>query len=230
MARGRTGRLCLVAIAAGLCVLAAAPAALAHTGPIQAPGSQRGLALALDFSRYGAKHILLGYDHILFLLGLAVLCSGLRDVARLAGLFAVAYSTTLIGGTALGVAVPGDLIDAVIALSVAFVGAQIAFGGSHRWLGTDPRGPAFAFGLAHGLGLSSLLQDLRLPGDQLWPSVLGFNLGVEVGQVAVLLAFVGILSAIRAFPLPERQRIPAGCALLAAAAAFLTFLATGVSL
>ncbi len=225
--KGR-GLWALAALAGGL--LVPAPATQAHSGSTAAPEGEAGLGLALDFARYGAEHILLGYDHVLFLLGLAVLCAGLRDVARLAGLFAVAYSATLIGATATGLAVPGDLVDAVIALSVGFVGAQIAFGSSQRWLGTDPRGPALAFGLAHGLGLSSLLQELRLPGDELWPSVLGFNAGVEAGQVAVLLAFVGILAAARAFPLPERQRIPAGCAFLAAAATFLTFLATGVGI
>jgi len=227
MGRDRTA---FAVAGAAAVALVAAPAALAHSGAIDAPAGESGLGLALEFSRYGAEHIVLGYDHVLFLLGLAVLCAGLRDVARLAGLFAASYSATLVGGTVAGLAVPGDLVDAVIALSVGFVGAQIAFGGSHRWLGTDPRGPALAFGLAHGLGLSALLQELRLPGDQLLPSVLGFNLGVEVGQVAVLLAFVAALRALRAFPFPARQRIPAGCALLSAAAVFLTFLVTGVSL
>ena len=230
MGRRRTGALCLAAGAALLCLLALAPAAFAHSTAIDAPTTERGLGLAWEFSRYGAKHIALGYDHVLFLLGLALLCTGLGDVARLAGLFALAYSTTLVGGTLLGVAVPGDLVDAVIALSVGYVGAQVAFGGSHPWLGTDPRLPAVAFGLAHGLGLSSLLQDLRLPGDQLLPSVLGFNAGVEVGQVVLLFAFVAVLHALRAFPFPVRQRIPAGCALVSAATVFLAFVLTGVSL
>ncbi|HVE67714.1 MAG TPA: HupE/UreJ family protein, partial [Solirubrobacteraceae bacterium] len=141
---------------------------------------------------------------------------------------ALAYSATLVGATLLGVAVPGDVVDAVIALSVGFVGAQIAFGDAHRWLGVDPRAPAVVFGLAHGLGLSSLLQELRLPGDERLASVLGFNAGVEVGQVALLLVFVGLLRALRAFPLPDRQRLPAGCALVSAGAAFLAFLVTGV--
>ena len=204
--------------------------ALGHAAPLTAPDSGSALGLALEFSGFGAEHIVLGYDHILFLLGLAVLCHGLRDVARLAGLFADSYSATLVGGTVAGLAVPGNLVDAIIALSVAFVGAQIAFGDSHRWLGTDPRGPALVFGLAHGLGLSSLLQELRLPGDRLLPSVLGFNVGVEVGQVAVLLAFVGVLHALRAFPLPARQRIPTGCALLSAATVFLGSVMTGVAI
>jgi hydrogenase/urease accessory protein HupE len=219
------------AAAAGLAIAGlAAPDALAHSTRLVVPQQQTGIGLAFEFSKYGFKHILLGYDHILFLLGLAVLCSKPRDIVGLAALFAISYSTTLIGGTALGVSVPGDFIDAIIAVSVGFVGAQIAFGRAGRRLSRDPRPPALVFGLAHGLGLSALLQELQLPGDQLWPSVLGFNVGVEVGQVAVLVAFVGVLSAARYLPVPDRQRIPAGCALLSAASVLLTFVVTGVSL
>jgi hydrogenase/urease accessory protein HupE len=231
----RTGTLALACLIA----LAAAPAALAHSDPIVVPQGETGAGLALEFGKYGAKHIVLGYDHVLFLLGLAVLCTRLRDVATLAALFFASYSATLIGATVAGVAVPGDLVDGVIALSVAFVGAQIAFGtdsgeagdgAKGARLGRDPRPAALVFGLAHGLGLSSLLQELRLPGDDLLPSVLGFNAGVEVGQVAVLLVFVLALRALRAFPFPARQRVPAGFALISAATVFLSFLVTGVSL
>ncbi|MEJ7876557.1 MAG: HupE/UreJ family protein, partial [Solirubrobacterales bacterium] len=221
-----------VAAAGSLLVagLVTAPA-LAHSGAgIEATGDLSGWAAAGEFMRYGTKHIVLGFDHLLFLCGLALLTKGLRDLAAIAGIFALAYSATLVGGTLLGIAVPGELIDAVIALSVGFVGAQIAFGGTRQWLGRDPRAPAFAFGLAHGLGLSSLLQELRLPGDELLPSVLGFNVGVELGQIAVILAFVAILAALRAFPFPERERIPAGCALISVSAALLAFLGLGVSL
>jgi hypothetical protein len=130
----------------------------------------------------------------------------------------------------IGVAVPGDLIDAVIAVSVGFVGAQIGFGKPGARLNDDPRPAAFFFGLAHGLGLSSLLQELRLPDDELVPSILGFNAGVEVGQVAALVTFVGLLAALRAFPFPLHQRIPAGSALISAAAVLLAFLVLGVSL
>lgn len=219
-----------ISLAAVVLLAVATPVALGHSTPLKTPTQESGLGLAFEFSRYGFKHILLGYDHILFLLGLAVLCSQLRDVISLAALFALSYSTTLIGGTAVGIRVPGDFIDAVIALSVGFVGAQIAFGSSGSWFGRDPRPPALVFGLAHGLGLSSLLQELRLPGDELWPSVLGFNAGVEVGQVAALVVFIVALRAVRVFPFPSRQQIPAGCALLSAASVLLTFVIAGVSL
>ena len=215
---------CALAAAA----LAAAPA-LAHSGAaIEPTGDLSGWAAAVEFAKYGAKHILLGFDHLLFLCGLALLTRRLRDLAAIAGLFALSYSATLIAGTLLGVAVPGELIDAVIAISVGYVGAQVAFGRARQWPGRDPRGPAFAFGLAHGLGLSSLLQELRLPGDELLPSVLGFNAGVELGQLAVILGFLALLAAFRAFPFPARQQIPAGCALISVSVALLAFLGLGV--
>jgi len=212
-------------------LLTAAPA-LAHSGArIEPAGDLSGWTAAVEFAGYGGEHILLGFDHLLFLCGLALLTRGLRDLLSIVALFAASYSATLIGGTLIGIAVPGTLIDAVIALSVGFVGAQVAFGREGRpLLGRDPRPPALVFGLAHGLGLSSLLQELRLPGDELLPSVLGFNVGVEVGQIAVILALLSILAVLRAFPFPTRDRLPAGCALISVSAALLAFLGLGVEL
>jgi len=212
--------------------LMSAVPALAHSGtPIgPAPEEVSALEAGLDFSRYGVKHILLGYDHLLFLGGLALISTQLRDVVAIVGLFAVSYSATLIGGTLVGLAVPGDLIDGLIAVSVGFVGVQIAFGSAEGRLTDNPRWPAFCFGLAHGLGLSSLLQELRLPGDDLLPSIVGFNVGVELGQIAAIVAFIGALVLLRAFPFPSRERIPAGFALMSAATVLLAFLVLGVSL
>ena len=214
-------------IAALVCALPA----LAHAGAPIAPSSdQSALRAGLDFSRNGAKHILLGYDHLLFLGGLALISTRLRAVFAVVAVFAVSYSATLIGGTLVGFAVPGDLIDVVIALSVGFVGVQLAFGSADRPVSDNPTWPALCFGLAHGLGLSSLLQELRLPGDELLPSIVGFNVGVEVGQLAVIAAFIVMLVALRAFPLPRGDRIPAGFAFMSASAVLLAFSVLGVGL
>jgi hypothetical protein len=218
-----------VAIAA-LLLAASAGAAMAHSGDVIRPSGETGWALAWSFSGYGAKHILLGYDHLLFLAGLALLTTQLRHLVGVAGLFALAYSATLVGGTLAGIALPGLVIDGVIAASVGFVGAQVAFAGEARWLPPDPRPAALGFGLAHGLGLSTLLQELRLKGDDLLPSILGFNLGVELGQLAALGLFLSILAGMRAFPFPERQRIPAGFALGSASLTLLVLLVVGVDL
>lgn len=198
--------------------------------PTQGAGDASAWEAGWLFSGYGLKHILLGYDHLLFLAGLALVSRRARDVIGVIGVFAIAYSSTLIGGTLAGVSLAGDLIDAVIALSVGFVGAQIAFGKTGGLLGLDPRWPALSFGLAHGLGLSALLQELRLPEDDLLPSILGFNAGVELGQIAVLAGFIALLRAIKAFPFPARQRIPAGFALMSASSFLLAFVVLGVSL
>lgn len=203
---------------------------LAHAGvQLTPPDDLSPLGAAWEFSRYGAKHILLGYDHLLFLFGLAILARGGRDVLEIALLFALSYSTTLVGGTLLGVDVPDGVVEPLIAISVGVVGAQIAFGRQGHWLSRDPRPVALLFGLAHGLGLSSLVQELRLPGDDLLPSVIGFNLGVEVGQLAALLAFMGLLAAARRFPLPVHERIPAGFALISASAVLVAFATLDVS-
>lgn len=210
--------------------LLGAPRALAHAGVLlEPPDNLSAFEAVQEFSVYGAKHILLGYDHLLFLLGLAVLARGLRDVIEIAALFALSYSTTLIGGTLLDVDVPDGVVEPVIALSVGYVGVQIAFGREGGRPSRDPRPAALLFGLAHGLGLSGLLQELRLPGDDLLPSVIGFNLGVEVGQIAVLVAFIGLLALLRAYPFPARERIPAGFALLAASAVLLAFATLDIS-
>jgi hydrogenase/urease accessory protein HupE len=207
-----------------------APRALAHAGvQLKPPDDLSTFGALLEFSKYGAKHILLGYDHLLFLLGLSVLARGLRDVLEIAALFALSYSTTLIGGTLLDIDVPDGAVEPVIALSVGYVGVQIAFGREGGRPSRDPRPAALLFGTAHGLGLSGLLQDLRLPGDDLLPSVIGFNIGVELGQLAVLVAFIGLLAGIRAFPFPARERIPAGFALLSASAVLLAFATLDIS-
>ena len=159
-----------------------------------------------------------------------LLSSSLRDVAAVIGLFAVAYSATLVGATLIGLEIPGDPVDAVIALSVGYVGVMIAFGARGAPVGRDPRLPALIFGLAHGLGLSSLLQELQLPGDDVLPAVIGFNVGVELGQIGAMVLVVALLFALRAFPVPSRQHLPAGCGFIAVGAALLAFVVFGVQL
>jgi hypothetical protein len=227
--RSRLSAGLLCAGAALVAPAAFAAVAAAHTGTQLSPPAEdlSFLAVGVEFAPYGAKHIVLGYDHLLFLAGLALLCTGVRDVLGIAAMFFVSYSATLIGATLLGIAIPGGFVDAVIAISVAYVGVQIAFGSNEGRPSRDPRGPALAFGLAHGLGLSSLLQELQLPGDDVLPSVIGFNIGVELGQLAVILVVVGALALVRAFPVPVRERIPAGVAFVFAGALFFSSAAFG---
>ncbi len=146
---------------------------------------------AASFFPLGVEHIATGYDHLLFLLVL-ILCGGtLKSLIKIITAFTLAHSMTL-GAAALGlVSLPSVLVEAVIALSIAYVAFENLFPRfaiSRRWT------ISFLFGLVHGFGFSSVLQEIGLPRDsQVW-SLLNFNLGVEAGQlVAVLIALPTLL-------------------------------------
>jgi len=142
----------------------------------------------------GAKHMVTGYDHLLFLIGVIFYLKRLHTVAIFVSLFALGHSITLIGGVLLGLDVNPYLVDAIIGLSVAYKGFDnlkgfdILFGDS-----PNERMAVFIFGLFHGLGLATKLQDLGLAEDGLLPNLISFNIGVELGQLAALVVFVLIL-------------------------------------
>ena len=141
----------------------------------------------------GAKHMVTGYDHLLFLAGVIFFLYRLRDVALYATLFALGHSCTLLLGVLGGIHANAHIVDAIIGLSVVYKALENI--GAFRRMGVriDPRAAVAAFGLAHGFGLSTKLQDLALSQDGLVGNILAFNLGVELGQVAaltvILLAF-----------------------------------------
>lgn len=146
---------------------------------------------AASFFPLGVEHIATGYDHLLFLLAL-ILCGGsLKSLVKIITAFTVAHSITL-GAAALElVSLPSALVESVIALSIAYVAFENLFPRyalSRRWM------ISFAFGLVHGFGFSSVLQEIGLPRDNLVWALLNFNLGVEAGQlVAVLIAVPALL-------------------------------------
>ncbi len=184
--------------------------------PVDAPRQVVGgdsvgmLAQFVAYAHEGIWHIWLGYDHILFLVSLllpAVLVrrdsewrpaasfrSSFVDVAKIVTAFTVAHSITL-SLAALGVvALPSRLVESAIALSVVLAALNNLFplvsGG--RWMA------AFAFGLIHGFGFAGALQDLGLPANSLALSLFGFNLGVELGQLAIVAAFLPLAFTLRA--------------------------------
>lgn len=146
---------------------------------------------AASFFPLGVEHIATGYDHLLFLLVL-ILCGGnLKSLIKIITAFTLAHSLTL-GAAALGlVSLPSALVEAVIALSIAYVAFENLFPRyaiSRRWT------ISFLFGLVHGFGFSSVLQEIGLPKDSLVWALLNFNLGVEAGQlVAVLITLPALL-------------------------------------
>lgn len=142
----------------------------------------------------GAKHMVTGYDHLLFLVGVIFYLTNLRTIALFVSLFALGHSITLILGVWLGLDVNPYLVDAIIGLSVAYKGFD-NLRGFDKLFGDSPdeRLAVFIFGLFHGLGLATKLQDLGLPEDGLLINLISFNLGVELGQLIALVVIVLLL-------------------------------------
>lgn len=146
------------------------------------------------FFLLGIEHIVTGYDHLLFLLVLVLCGGGLVSLMKIITAFTIAHSITL-GAAALSwVTPPAALVEAVIALSIAYVAFENLFPRyaiSRRWT------VSLLFGLVHGFGFSSVLAEIGLPHDSLLWSLLSFNLGVEAGQLAAILITVPLLMYLR---------------------------------
>ncbi len=152
----------------------------------------------MPFLYLGAKHMVTGYDHLAFLAGVIFLLYRLRDVALYASLFALGHSITLLAAVLLGYRANPYIVDAIIGLSVVYKGFENIGGfGALRWR-LDPRLAVFGFGLAHGLGLATKLQELQLSHEGLAINLIGFNLGVELGQLAALSVMVLLFTLWRA--------------------------------
>lgn len=142
----------------------------------------------------GAKHMVTGYDHLLFLVGVIFYLRNVRSIAIFVSLFALGHSITLITGVLLGLDVNPFIVDAIIGLSVAYKGFD-NLDGFKTLFGESPdeHAAVFIFGLFHGLGLATKLQDLGLAEDGLLTNLISFNVGVELGQLAALIVIVMIL-------------------------------------
>ena len=141
----------------------------------------------LPFVYLGAKHMMTGYDHILFLFGVIFFLYRLSHIGIYVSLFALGHSITMLLGVYFNVGINSYLIDAIIGLSVVYK-ALDNIGAFQRWLGFQPNTKAatFVFGLFHGFGLATKILDYRISPDGLVPNLLAFNVGVEIGQLAAL--------------------------------------------
>ncbi len=150
------------------------------------------------FLYLGAKHMVTGYDHLLFLLGVVFFLRRFRDVVLYVSLFSLGHSITLLSGVLLGFGLDGYLVDAVIGLSVAYK-AFDNIGGFDTLFGyrPNPRAMVLGFGLVHGLGLATKLGQLHLNRDGLVANLLAFNVGVELGQVIALSVVLALMLAWR---------------------------------
>jgi hydrogenase/urease accessory protein HupE len=159
----------------------------------------------LGFLRLGIEHILTGYDHLVFLLGLVIVGLGTRRTLVVASAFALAHSLSL-AACALGAwTPPSSVVEPAIALSIAYVGIENIVTQSHQrraWL-------AFAFGLIHGCGFASALSEVNFDGTRLLLALFGFNAGVELGQLLVLSVLLPLVTLLLARPTVARHGIRA---------------------
>lgn len=141
----------------------------------------------LPFIYLGAKHMVTGYDHLLFLFGVVFFLYRLKHIALYVSLFAIGHSTTMLLGVYFGWNVSAYLIDAIIGLSVVYK-ALDNLGAFQRWLGFQPdtRAATLIFGFFHGLGLATKILEYDIAEDGLVPNLLAFNIGVEIGQLIAL--------------------------------------------
>jgi hydrogenase/urease accessory protein HupE len=182
-------------------------------------GTRQGtLAVVRRFIGAGIHHILIGPDHLLFLIGLLLLGGSLRQLVLVVSAFTAAHSVTLSLAALNILSPPARIVEPAIALSIVYVGADnlTVRGGRdvRAWI-------AFGFGLIHGFGFASVLREMDLPSRALGWSLFSFNIGVEIGQLVVVIAVASALSAIRArSELAGRRLAFAGSLVVIAAGAF----------
>ncbi len=151
------------------------------------------------FIYLGAKHMITGYDHLLYLAGVIFFLYRARDIALYVTLFAVGHSITLLTGVLGDINVNVYLIDALIGLSVVYKAFE-NLGGFEKFIGKrpNPKIAVFCFGLAHGFGLATKLQALTLSEDGLVANIISFNVGVEIGQLMALAILLVLINSWRA--------------------------------
>lgn len=173
----------------------------------------------VPFFYLGAKHMVTGIDHLLFLLGVIFFLYRLRDIVIYVSLFTLGHSTTLILGVLLGTGLNSSLVDAIIGFSIVYKAFENMGGFKRLGLSINTKLAVLVFGLFHGLGLATKLQDLGASKNGLLINLISFNVGVEVGQVIALAIVVVLLNFWRATPSFARGAFAANVLLLGAGAA-----------
>jgi hypothetical protein len=155
----------------------------------------------IPFLYLGAKHMVTGYDHLLFLVGVIFFLYRVKDVLLYVSLFTLGHSVTLLAGVLGGVHANPYFVDAIIGASVVYK-AFDNMGGFDRVFHArpNPRAAVLVFGLFHGFGLATKLQDFSLSSNGLLANILSFNVGVEIGQAVALLLVLGVLTLWRPRP------------------------------
>ena len=182
----------------------------------------------LPFVYLGAKHMVTGYDHILFLLGVVFFLYRLKDVGIYVSLFALGHSTTMLAGVYFNIGINSHIIDAIIGLSVVYK-ALDNLGAYQRWFGFQPNTKAatLIFGFCHGFGLSTKIIEYEVSPDGLLPNLLAFNVGVEIGQLLALSAILIVMAYWRRTIGFWRQAYSANVAMIAAGFLLMGYQITG---
>ena len=182
----------------------------------------------LPFIYLGAKHMVTGYDHLLFLFGVIFFLYKLKHIGLYVSLFAIGHSTTLLLGVYVGTSVSSYLIDAIIGLSVVYK-ALDNLGAFQRWFGFQPNTKAatLIFGFFHGFGLATKIQEYEIASDGLIPNLLAFNVGVEIGQLLALGAILIIMGFWRRSPGFLRHAYTANVAMMSAGFLLMGYQLTG---
>ncbi|MBI5691040.1 MAG: HupE/UreJ family protein [Verrucomicrobia bacterium] len=197
---------------------ATAPKQPATSTPGAAPVAEASdLPGALEFVRLGIEHIWTGYDHLLFLFALLVVCRTFRSIVGIVTCFTVAHSLTLALATLEWVSVPARVVEPLVAASIVFVGVENLLS-----RGAEPKGRwalTFGFGLIHGFGFASVLRDLGLGsgGQGVALPLFTFNLGVELGQIALAGVVMPVVWHLRRSPAFLARGVPAISAVVAVA-------------
>jgi hypothetical protein len=217
--------------------LVAAAAALGLAAPALAHGiagkdaafvaASKG-AQIIPFIYLGAKHMVTGYDHLLFIAGVVFFLYELRHVALYVTMFSIGHSATLLAGVLTNIRVDPYLVDAVIGLSVAYK-AFDNLGGFTTVFGVQPNTKlaVLGFGLVHGFGLATKLQALRLSRDGLVANMVSFNVGVELGQLLALSVILGLIVLWRKSAGFARQATLANALILCAGFALMEYQLAG---
>ncbi|NRP42360.1 HupE/UreJ family protein [Aliiroseovarius sp. xm-m-339-2] len=169
----------------------------------------------IPFMYLGAKHMVTGYDHILFLLGVVFFLYRMKDVGLYVSLFALGHSTTMLLGVWFGWGVNAYIVDAIIGLSVVYK-ALDNLGAYQRWFGFQPNTKlaTLIFGFFHGTGLATKILDYDIAPDGLLPNLLAFNVGVEIGQIMALAMILIVMGYWRRSPAFLRQAYTANVVMM----------------
>ncbi|WP_245006797.1 HupE/UreJ family protein [Pseudomonas mandelii] len=195
---------------------------------VEIPAAQGSLAVAAAYLRHGVEHILMGYDHLLFVFALMLIVHSIRTLLWTITAFTVAHSITLALSTLGLVHLPTTPVEAAIALSILLLATEIARlrRGESSLTAKYPWAVAFTFGLLHGFGFASALTEIGLPRSDIPLALFAFNVGVEVGQLAFIAVVLTAWALVRRIALPDvvkQQALPVATYGIGTLAAFWLF-------